>query len=165
MRPGRESVRGGARAGIQRGEGGSTLSPGGHRNRGDELWPGREAKGCCGWRLSGKIPICARIFRGMWRIGKTPHRFAITSVGANPPLVHGKPALCRWILRSDAGDRHPCCRSTCNVPTAEEGHLKHRRPSSRRDGVPGSSSTRATFPIPIRLRASLTCSAEGPVTW
>jgi hypothetical protein len=38
------------------------------------------------------------------------------------------PALCRWILRSDAGDRHPCCRSTCNVPTGEEGHLKHRRP-------------------------------------
>jgi hypothetical protein len=65
MRPGRES-RGGARAGIQRGERGSTLSPeGSHGDRGDDLWPGREARGCCGWRLCGQIPICVRVYRGL----------------------------------------------------------------------------------------------------
>ena len=45
---------------------GCTLSPeGGHGDRGDEQWPEHEARGCCGRRLCGKIPICSRGFRGM----------------------------------------------------------------------------------------------------
>jgi hypothetical protein len=45
---------------------GCALSPeGGHGDRGDELWPEDEARGCCGGRLCGKIPICGRGFRGM----------------------------------------------------------------------------------------------------
>ena len=46
--------------------GGVARSPeGGHGDRGDELWPEDEARGCCGGRLCGKIPICGRGFRGM----------------------------------------------------------------------------------------------------
>jgi len=42
--------------------------------------------------------------------------------------IGGKPALYRWILRLDAEDPHPCCRSTRNVPTGGEGRLKHHFP-------------------------------------
>jgi hypothetical protein len=52
------------------------------------------------------------------RIGKTPHRFAITSVGANPPLVHAKPALCAgsYARLLEIGTLAAAVRATCRPP-------------------------------------------------
>ena len=44
---------------------------------------------------------------------------------ANPPLSHEKPTRCRWSEHSDAEGQHRCCRSTCIVPIAAEGHSIH----------------------------------------